>query len=59
MGWARKFREIEGFFRISTETLAPGNSGKFIFGDPILLIWEGFAGEMRMAKADMLGRGNS
>ena len=29
-GWAGKFQEIQVFCRISTETLAPGNSGKFL-----------------------------
>ena len=56
-GWAGKFREIQGFCRISTETLDPGNSGKFILGTPFLAIWGDFPGEMRMAKVDMLGRG--
>ena len=27
------------------------------FGDPILVFWEAFLGDMRMAKVDMLGRG--
>ena len=27
-------------------------------GDPILVIWGGFLGDMRMAKVDMLGRGD-
>ena len=31
-GWAKKFREIQVFFRISTETLSLGNSGKLILG---------------------------
>ena len=56
--WAGKFREIQGFCRISTETLGPGNSGKFILGTPFLAIWGDFLGEMRMAKVDMLGRGD-
>ena len=53
---AGKFREIQVLWRISTETLGPGNSGKFFFGDPILVFWGDFLGEMRMAKVDMLGR---
>ena len=56
-GWAGKFREVQGFCRISTETLGPGNPRKFIFGTPFLAIWGDFRGEMRMAKVDMLGRG--
>ena len=35
--------------RIFKETLGPGNSGKNSF-------WGDFLGEMRMVKADMLGR---
>ena len=50
--------EIQGSCRISTETLGPGNSGKFILGTPFLAIWGDFLLlEMRMAKVDMLGRG--
>ena len=49
-------------FRVSVEfpekkTLGPGNSGKLILGTPFLAIWGDFLGEMRMAKVDMLGRG--
>ena len=58
-GWAGKFQKIEGFCRISTETLGPGNSGEIHFGEPILVIWGDFCGEMRMAKVDMLGRGDT
>ena len=41
---AAKFWEIQGFCRISTETLGPGNSGKFILG-PHLVILEDFLGK--------------
>ena len=58
LGWAEKFREIQVFCRISTETLGPGNSGKFILGTPFSAFWGDFLGEMRMAKVDMLGRGD-
>ena len=45
--------------RISTETLGPGNCGKFILGTPFLTICGDFSqAEMRMAKVDMLGRGD-
>ena len=39
MGW--EIWEIQRFCRISTETLGPGNSGKFILGTPFLAIWGG------------------
>ena len=54
IGMGREIREIQGFCRISTETLGPGNSGKFILGTPFLAIWRDFRGETRMAKVDML-----
>ena len=52
-GWAGRFREIQVFCAISTETLGLGNSRKFILGTPF---W--WFGELRMAQVDMLGRGD-
>ena len=37
-------REIQVFCRISTETLGPGNSGKFILGTPFSAFWGDFLG---------------
>ena len=49
-GWAGKFRKIQVFCRISTETLGPGNSGKFISGTPFWHFGEIFRGKWKWLK---------
>ena len=45
IGMGQEIPEIQGFCRISTETLGLGNSGKFILGTPFLAIWGDFLGK--------------